>query len=294
MIADICSSTQLFQELGDDFAAGLVNRTLKEASAVAEAGHGEVLRSKGDDVLCIFDEPARALRSALQIHSATRGIMTRDGHHVHMRIGINSGDVILSNGDLLGDVVNMAARISNAAKPGQTLVSSATVDMLGSADSGLLRPLGAFSLRGKSGAVSLFECLEPSLEGEITQVGPPIRFPKSDRLEIVFQSHRIQLDYLLSRFLIGRAADCDLVLDHPLVSRHHAEIRYQNHEFVLTDFSTNGTELIVSGRPRVLRHSQAALRGKGSIFLGGTTYNKWFEIAFSASGGSRMINQTNN
>jgi hypothetical protein len=54
---------------------------------------------------------------------------------------------------------------------------------------------------------------------------------------------------------------------------------------VLIDFSTNGTELIINGRARSLHHSQAALRGNGSIFLGRTIYNRKFEISFQASGG---------
>jgi len=189
----------------------------------------------------------------------------------------------------MGATVNMAARLSSVAKAGQTMVSSRTVDMLNRVPAGLLRPLGDFSLKGKSGPLSVFEFLDFEQEDEITQVGAAIQFPKSNRLSISFQSQRDQLDFLLVRYLFGRAPDCNLVMEHPLVSRHHAEIRYRNNEFVLTDFSTNGTELIMNGRPRTIHHSQAALRGNGSIFLGRTTYNRKFEIAFQASGGSRSI-----
>ena len=151
----------------------------------------------------------------------------------------------------------------------------------------MVRPMGDISLKGKPGPVSVFELLDASQQDEITQVGPTARhLPKSDWLTISFQSRRDKLDYLMVRYLFGRNPGCDLVLDHPLVSRHHAEVRYQNNGFVLIDFSTNGTELIINGRARSLHHSQAALRGSGSIFLGRTIYNREFEISFQASGGS--------
>ena len=290
MFADICGSTRLFNELGDEKAARLVGDTLKLAATLVELHDGVVIRTKGDDVLCIFSDPLNALQASMdiqaQISRSARGEMA-------MSIGINSGPALLSEGDILGDTVNIAARLSSFAKAGQSLVSSLTIDMLDHLSATLIRPFGEITLKGKLQPVSTFEILDADDQDEITQIGPtPLHFPRSNRLSLRYQSHEVKLDYLLVRYLLGRSPECELVMDHPLVSRHHAEIRYLNNEFVLIDFSTNGTELITLGRSTTLHHSQAALRGSGSIFLGRTVYNQKFKIAFDASGGSRGFNQS--
>lgn len=284
MFADICRSTYLFNHLGDEPAALLIGQVLQKAAAIIEAHQGTVLRTKGDDVLCIFSDPLKALQAATDVHKSIRQFSSGTADEMSMKIGINSGSALLSQGDILGDTVNIAARLSSFAKAGQTIVSAHTIAMLDGFPAGLIRPMGEISLRGKSGPVAVFELLDPSQQDEITQVGPAaLQLAKSDRLTIHFQSRRDRLDYLLVRYLLGRNPECDLVLDHPLVSRLHAEIRYQNNGFVLIDYSTNGTELVIDGRARSLHHSQAALRGSGSIFLGRTVYNRKFEISFHAS-----------
>jgi len=285
MIADICDSTLLFSQLGDEKAFALIKEALKEAARLVQRHDGLVLRTKGDDVLCMFSDAFNALQASMAIHEA---VDSRHAHKLAMSIGINSGPALLSEGDILGDTVNIAARLSAFAKAGQTLVSSSTIDILSQPSISFIRPFGEISLKGKSTPVSTFEVLSESDKDEITQAGPtPLVFPRSSQISLRFQGREIQLDYLLTRFRMGRSPDCELVMEHPLITRHHAEISYQDNEFVLHDFSTNGTELIVSGRSINLHHKQAALRGSGSIFLGRTTYNRKFEIAFHASGGTR-------
>jgi len=248
-----------------------VGDVLQQTASIVEAHEGVVLRTKGDDVLCIFSEPCNALNAAMDVHKKMAEFSSAAAGELSMTIGINSGSAILSQGDILGDSVNIAARLSSFAKAGQTILSTHTFEMLDGFTAGLIRTVGEISIKGKPGPLPIFELLAASQQSEITQVGPAgLQLPKSNRLT------------------------CDLVLDHPLVSRHHAEIRYQNDGFVLIDFSTNGTELIINGRARSLHHSQAALRGSGSIFLGRTVYNRKFEISFQASGGSHGLNQTYN
>lgn len=287
MFADICNSTRLFSKLGDEKAYALINQALQLAAALVKSHDGIVLRTKGDDVLCIFAVPGDALNASLAIHNE---FDTRQLPDLAVSIGLSSGTALLAQGDIQGDIVNIAARLADFAKAGQTLVSSHTIDILDHPHSSKIRPFGAITLKGKSVPVSTFELLNDSEDDEITQVGPaPLRFSKSNRMLIKFQSVEFNLDYRLPQFRLGRSPDCELVLNNPLVSRHHAEISYQDNEFVLRDISTNGTELIINGRSINLHHKQAALRGKGSIFLGRTTYNRKFEITFHASGGSHLF-----
>jgi len=283
MFADICDSTFIFSKLGDEKAFTVVRAALQRAAGIVKQHNGVVLRTKGDDVLCIFSNPLDAMQAATAIHASFNA---HQPDELAMTIGINSGSVLMAEGDILGDTVNIAARLSKFAKAGQTLVSSNTIELLDRVPSTMIRPFGEITLKGKTRPVSTFELLDDSDQDEITQVGPtPLQFSRSNRISLRFQSREIQLDYLLTRFRLGRSPDCELIMDHPLVSRHHAEITYQDNEFVLRDFSTNGTQLLTSGRSVTLHHQQAALRGSGSLFLGRTSYNRKFEILFHASGG---------
>lgn len=288
MFADICRSTDLFSELGDTAAASLIQQTLKSASSTVESNGGKVLRTQGDDVFCLFAGPDGAFKAALEIHRNARSISGRAETSLEMRIGINTGSVLRSGREILGDTVNIAARLCNLAKGGQTIVSLFTAQAAEAVPPGLFRSLGDIQLKGKSSPLPLLELLDREQQDEITQVGPIRRTePVSNRLSIEFQGRAINLDYRLVRFLLGRNDDCNLVLNNPMVSRHHAEIRYTGKEFVLADFSTNGTLVIRNGRRRNLQHSQVALHGRGSIFLGRTNYSREFAINFHTGGSMR-------
>lgn len=288
MFADVCRSTYLFSELGDIVAAALLQNTLESTSRMVASNGGKVVRTQGDDVFCLFANPAGALKAALDIHRNTRQLSSRTSAKLEMRIGINTGPVLVSGKDILGDTVNIAARLCNLAKGGQTIVSSSYLKSLKIVPPGLFRDLGDVPIKGKPTPLALFELLDEEQQDEITQVGQPLRAaPASNRLSIAFQGRPFNLDYRLVRFLLGRNHDCDLVVDNPLVSRHHAEIRYLGQGFILTDFSTNGTLVVRDGQRRILQHGQLTLHGRGSIFLGRTNYSYEHEITFHAGGSLR-------
>lgn len=288
LFADVCRSTFLFSELGDEAAAALIERILGVTGEAVLAHGGRVLRSQGDDVLCLFGTAEDAMDAALEIHRSTGKLAPEGGPDAEMRIGANSGPVLISGSEIAGDTVNVAARLCQMAKGGQTLVSESTRGELGDRSPGPLRDLGLVHLKGKPLAIPLFELLDNEQLDEITHVGPATgSSPVSNRLSLHCRGQRFELDFTLVRFLLGREGDCDLVMDNPLVSRHHAEIRFRGKGFVLRDFSTNGTLVLRDGRRRPVHQGEVALRGRGSLFLGRTDYNREFEIAYHASGGHR-------
>ena len=109
MFADVCDSTFLYSRLGDKKAFDLINTTLKRAADLVKRHKGVVLRTKGDDVLCIFSDPFDALQASIAIHSAFEFHQTINPS---LSIGINSGPALLSEGDIQGDTVNVAARLA--------------------------------------------------------------------------------------------------------------------------------------------------------------------------------------
>jgi adenylate cyclase len=287
VFADICRSTYLFSELGDDKATHLVGQALQVASQSVMDNNGRIIGTIGDELLSVFRQPEEAIKAATQIHVEAAADAELEEHSLKFRIGLNTGPVLVADNTIHGDTVNTAARMAEEAKAGQSIASSATVDSLPEDDKQNLRQLGAVSVRGKSGQTEIFEVLSHSEEEEeITEVRRVLRSsPVSSSITLKFQSQQYRLDHMLVRFALGRLPSCDLVVNHPSISRLHSEIRYINGEFVLQDFSTNGTHVIHKAGPQVIQRQAVTLKGSGKIFLGQTADNRHMTIEFSTFGG---------
>jgi len=269
MFADISRSTSLYEKLGDESAAQLVLQTLQFASEVVRRHRGTVVKSKGDDILCTFHSAEDAVEAALDLHASSQqaGFLTQ--HQVAFRVGINLGNYVASQGDIYGDAVNVAARLAATAKAHQTVVSSAVKEACPETFGGTFRVLGEVSVRGKGGLHEIFEVLKPDQTAEITEVVTADRMvDRATQLRLLFNNRETRLTPFTVRHLLGRGPECDMVLNHPTVSREHAEIRYRDGRFVLTDFSTNGTWVHAPGGPYRLHRSSRELRGDGIITLG--------------------------
>ena len=93
---------------------------------------GRIFNTAGDALLAEFNSPVEAVRCATEIQAVLR---TRNEHlapeeKMQFRMGINLGDVIIQNGDLLGDGVNIAARIQTATAPGGICISGSVHDQI--------------------------------------------------------------------------------------------------------------------------------------------------------------------
>jgi len=87
---------------------------------------GRIVGTAGDSVLAEFASPVEALRCAVEIQAAlkTRNESLPEEKRLAFRIGINLGDVMVKGDDLLGDGVNVAARLEGIAEPGGICISS--------------------------------------------------------------------------------------------------------------------------------------------------------------------------
>lgn len=89
------------------------------------ANRGRIVKTSGDGMLVEFTSARDAVRCAIDIQS---GMITREAdrapdRRIQYRIGINIGDVVLDEGDIFGDGVNVAARLEQLAEPGGVCIS---------------------------------------------------------------------------------------------------------------------------------------------------------------------------
>jgi class 3 adenylate cyclase len=117
--------------------------------ALLKQHHGRVFNTAGDAILAEFPSAVEAVRCATEIQSA---LQTRNEHlppeqKMLFRMGINLGDVVVQGGDLLGDGVNVAARIQSVAPPGGICISGSVYDQIQNKLSLQFRPLGEQSFK---------------------------------------------------------------------------------------------------------------------------------------------------
>lgn len=285
LFADICRSTVLFDQLGDQAALALVMGALEMAGDIAKQNQGTVIGTIGDEILCTFESPEAALITASQLHSGIHNNASMLEHQLAWRIGINNGKVVCTSDNVYGDTVNMAARLAQQAKANQTLVSSTAANLVRENLRGQLRRIGQLSLQGKAGMTEVHELLEADTGEAITEVTKSEEIPsRSFLMTARYRTRRMRFDPMLIRFLFGRGMDCDQAIDHPTISREHAEFLYRNGQFLLRDFSTNGSVVLQGNRVERLHRSSIQLKGNGRIFLGRTQGMPQFSIEFSVVG----------
>jgi len=146
--------------MGED-EAGTV-RVLSAHRAVIDgiiAFHdGRIVGTAGDSVLAEFGSAVEAVRCAVEIQDAlrTRNDALPEANRLLFRVGVNLGDVVVKGDDLLGDGVNVAARLESIAEPGGICIASSVYDQItGKLDLGFV-DIGDQSLKNISRPVHVY------------------------------------------------------------------------------------------------------------------------------------------
>jgi adenylate cyclase len=116
--ADVVGYTSLSRELGEAELIELIERFESMASDIVVTAGGRVVKTLGDEVLFVADEPINAAVIALHLIDGTGA----DDDLPDLRIGLALGEVVSRFGDVYGPVVNIASRLTSAARPGTILV----------------------------------------------------------------------------------------------------------------------------------------------------------------------------
>lgn len=138
LFADLSGYTALTAALGAEQTHALLNQLFDAIDGVVVAHGGVVDKHIGDAVMAVFgaprahdDDPERALRAAAAIHAAVAEVGRAAGRRLRVHIGIASGPVVASRTGsdrhqeytVIGEAVNLAARLQDLAGPGETLIA---------------------------------------------------------------------------------------------------------------------------------------------------------------------------
>jgi len=124
--ADIVSFTALSNQLTEARIGDLVELFESRCADVVASQRGRVIKSIGDAVLFVNDDPIRAYDTAEGIIN----VIGRDARMPDVRVGLASGSVVMRLGDVFGPPVNMAARLTAVARRNRIIIDAATASLL--------------------------------------------------------------------------------------------------------------------------------------------------------------------
>src|SRR6266545_2558704 len=153
LFCDVVGSTALGETTDPEALRALLARYFDRMREVVERHGGSVEKFVGDAVMAVFgvpvvheDDALRTCRAAVEMREAFAGL------GIEGRIGVSTGEVVTGTEERLatGDALNVAARLQQAAAPGEVLIAGATRALVGDAFAAAASPMGSGSPTGRS------------------------------------------------------------------------------------------------------------------------------------------------
>ena len=145
LFTDIEGSSQLWEREHDRMRVALACHDALARNAV-EGHRGVVVKTSGDGVHAVFDDPLDAVLAVVTLQQMLSDPAATNGIALKVRCGLHAGAAERRDNDFFGSTVNRAARISNAAHGGQVLMSQSVATLVANR-----LPSGRDAARSRSG-----------------------------------------------------------------------------------------------------------------------------------------------
>jgi len=189
LFSDIAGSTQLAQELDPESVRLMMSRYFEEMQSALERHGGVVDKFIGDAVMAVFgvpraneDDALRGVRAAVELRDAldrlNEEFQRSWGVTVAIRTGVNTGEVVAGDPGrssfVLGDAVNMAARLEQNAQAGEILIGEATYRLVRAAV--VAEAVGPLAVKGSAEPIQAWRLLEvvPGASGWTRRLDSPL------------------------------------------------------------------------------------------------------------------------
>lgn len=272
LFADVSNSTRIYEALGDTHALSVISHLFGLLEKCVARNSGAVVKTIGDAMVCSFSGPDAALRAACEMMAALAPLPARPYGKLMIKVGVTYGQVVLTEGDVFGDTVNVCARLVALANAEQVMTSRQTVDALSPGLRALCRTLFPVPVKGRSEEVVACEVLWRS-DPDITEINlarAENAAPGEVWLKLSHEGNTFLIDDAAPSARLGRDGANDVVVATHFASRFHARIHKREGRFVLSDQSTNGTYLLPDDGANevLLQREEAVLGERGWIGLG--------------------------
>jgi adenylate cyclase len=145
---------------------------------------GRIVKTTGDGILIEFPSVVEAVRCAMEVQRGMdgRNADAPDDRRIEFRVGINLGDVVMEGKDLLGDGVNIAARLEGIAEPGGICISASAYEQVQGKVSAEFLDVGEQQLKNIARSVRVYRVL---LHGTTGKVRPSLALPDKPSIAIL-------------------------------------------------------------------------------------------------------------
>lgn len=269
MFADVSGSTRLYELAGNEAALAAIGRCIRAMTSCAAASHGRIVKTIGDEIMVLFPSAETAMLAALDIQLAVSELAPVSGVPMSVHIGIHHGPILLdTSGDVFGDTVNLAARLTTLASRGQIITSKDTVEHLPASLRQRTRCLYPIKVRGRDQPVELFEA--------IWQEGTDLTLVAEVNLQLVasfltlrYRDTLLEMSAESAPVTVGRDGSMTIVVSDRRASRFQAVVEPRAGRYVLIDRSSNGTHVRIDGEEAfILRRDEITLRSHGWLTFG--------------------------
>jgi class 3 adenylate cyclase/tetratricopeptide (TPR) repeat protein len=182
---DVSGSTALGERIDPESLRHVMARYFETTRTILERHGGTVEKFIGDAVMAVFgvptvheDDALRALRAAEELGDGlarlNEELERAYGTRLELRIGVNTGEVVTGTEERIatGDAVNVAARLEQAAQPGEVLVGEETLRLV--RDAVEVEPVEPVAAKGKAEPVRAFRLLAVKTGTETRRGGAPM------------------------------------------------------------------------------------------------------------------------
>nr|WP_315595754.1 adenylate/guanylate cyclase domain-containing protein [uncultured Cupriavidus sp.] len=270
MFADVSGSTRLYEVAGDAAALAAIGRCIRAMTSCACAMHGRVIKTIGDEIMVMFPSAEQAMLAAVDMQLAVSQLAPVSGIAMSIHIGLHQGPILVdASGDVFGDGVNLAARLTALASRGQILTSRETVEHLSPSLRQRTRGLYPIKVRGRDHPVELFEAIwqegtDLTLVAETQPGAVAWSF-----LTLRYRDTLVEMTAESAPVTVGRDGSMTVVVTDRRASRFQAVVEPRAGRYVLVDRSSNGTHVSFDGEePFILRRDEVALRHHGWLTFG--------------------------
>jgi adenylate cyclase len=174
MFTDMVGYTALAQK-NESLSLALLDEQRGLIRPILMRHNGREVKTIGDAFLVVFPNALDAARCAYDIQRAVRefNISIADDRRIHLRVGVHLGDVVESDGDILGDAVNVASRIEPLADEDGVCLTRQVRDQVQSKINLQLSSMGQRSLKNVSDQIEVFKMVMP-WENELAKISTPM------------------------------------------------------------------------------------------------------------------------
>jgi adenylate cyclase len=288
LFADVCRSMNMTERLGDQAAQAVIDQLLGMAIASVKACGGHVVKTINDEILAVLPTADAAARAACELMRKVDLCEPQGGIAPGMHVGFHAGTFIELEGDIFGDAVNIASRLTGYAASGQILTTTLSAGGISPLVRRAMRRLGSLDIRGRQEEMEVEEIAwQDNDEADTTVTAALHRISPgaNSRLVLRLGLREWTVGPQARHLAIGRDPCADIVIGATQASRNHGVIEYRNGGFFYADKSLNGSFVTFgdSGESLVQR-SQVSLSGQGVICFGHSASEPGERLAFHIEG----------